>query len=153
MKKNLEPLKDALEELADFARKMEPTEYAHFYRLMERMENNVEICILVRDDRLEKLEAMTCVCSVGLDMIAVEGDVSASTISAIIADEAAIGMINNKTTAVRLIPVPGKKIGDSVNFGGLLGYCPIVPVKNKYSSEAFIARGGRIPAPIRSLTN
>ncbi len=102
---------------------------------------------------LEKLEAMTCVCSVGLDMIAVEGDVSASTISAIIADEAAIGMINNKTTAVRLIPVPGKKIGDSVNFGGLLGYCPIVPVKNKYSSEAFIARGGRIPAPIRSLTN
>ncbi|WP_196592623.1 PFL family protein [Pectinatus sottacetonis] len=102
---------------------------------------------------LEKLEAMTCVCSVGLDMIAVEGDVSASTISGIIADEAAIGMINNKTTAVRIIPVPGKKIGDSVNFGGLLGHCPIVPVKNKYSSEAFIARGGRIPAPIRSLTN
>ncbi|TCS80992.1 PFL family protein [Pectinatus cerevisiiphilus] len=102
---------------------------------------------------LEKLEAMTCVCSVGLDMIAVAGDVSAATISAIIADEAAIGMINNKTTAVRLIPVPGKKVGDSVNFGGLLGRCPIMPIKSQYSSEAFIARGGRIPAPIRSLTN
>ncbi|MDQ0204460.1 PFL family protein [Pectinatus haikarae] len=102
---------------------------------------------------LEKLEAMTCVCSVGLDMIAVEGEVPAATISAIIADEAAIGMINNKTTAVRIIPVPGKKIGDSVNFGGLLGRCPIIPVKSQYSSEAFIARGGRIPAPIRSLTN
>ena len=102
---------------------------------------------------IEKLEAMTCVCSVGLDMIAVEGDVSAATLSGIIADEAAIGMINNKTTAVRLIPVPGKKVGDMVEFGGLLGYCPIVPVHNKYSSEAFVARGGRIPAPIRSLTN
>lgn len=102
---------------------------------------------------LEKLEAMTCVCSVGLDMIAIPGDTSAATISAIIADEAAIGMINNKTTAVRLIPVPGKKVGDMVEFGGLLGYCPIVPVHNKYSSEAFVARGGRIPAPIRSLTN
>ena len=102
---------------------------------------------------LEKLEAMTCVCSVGLDMIAVPGDTTASTISAIIADEAAIGMINNKTTAVRVIPVPGKKVGDMVEFGGLLGYCPIVPVRNQYSSEAFIARGGRIPAPIRSLTN
>jgi len=102
---------------------------------------------------IEKLEAMTCVCSVGLDMIAVEGDVSASTISAIIADEAAIGMINNKTTAVRIIPVPGKKVGDVANFGGLLGRCPIVPVRNQFSSDAFIARGGRIPAPIRSLTN
>ena len=102
---------------------------------------------------IEKLEAMTCVCSVGLDMIAIAGDTSASTISGIIADEAAIGMINNKTTAVRVIPVPGKKVGDSVEFGGLLGYCPIVPVKNEYSSAAFIARGGRIPAPIRSLTN
>ena len=102
---------------------------------------------------IEKLEAMTCVCSVGLDMIAVAGDVSAATLSGIIADEAAIGMINNKTTAVRLIPVPGKKVGDVVEFGGLLGYCPIVPVRNQYSSEAFIARGGRIPAPIRSLTN
>jgi len=101
---------------------------------------------------LEKLEAMTCVCSVGLDMIAVAGDTSASTISGIIADEAAIGMINNKTTAVRIIPVPGKKVGDTVEFGGLLGYSPILPV-NKFSSEAFIARGGRIPAPIRSLTN
>lgn len=102
---------------------------------------------------LEKLEAMTCVCSVGLDMIAIEGDTSAATISGIIADEAAIGMVNNKTTAVRVIPVPGKKVGDMVEFGGLLGYCPIVPVKNDYSSAAFIARGGRIPAPIRSLTN
>lgn len=101
---------------------------------------------------LEKLEAMTCVCSVGLDMIAIPGDTSAATISGIIADEAAIGMINNKTTAVRLVPVPGKNVGDSVEFGGLLGYCPIMPV-SKFSSEAFIARGGRIPAPVRSLTN
>ena len=101
---------------------------------------------------LEKLEAMTCVCSVGLDMIAIPGDTSAQTISAIIADEAAIGMINNKTTAVRLIPVPGKTVGDMVEFGGLLGYCPIIAV-NKFSSDAFIARGGRIPAPVRSLTN
>ena len=102
---------------------------------------------------IEKLEAMTCVCSVGLDMIAVEGDTSAATISGIIADEAAIGMINNKTTAVRIIPVPGKKVGDVVEFGGLLGHCPIVPIRNQWSSEAFIARGGRIPAPVRSLTN
>ena len=102
---------------------------------------------------IEKLEAMTCVCSVGLDMIAVEGDTTAATISGIIADEAAIGMINNKTTAVRVIPVPGKKVGDSVEFGGLLGRCPIVPVRSQWSSEAFIARGGRIPAPLRSLTN
>ena len=102
---------------------------------------------------LEKLEAMTCVCSVGLDMIAVAGDVSAATLSGIIADEAAIGMINNKTTAVRLIPVPGKKPGDTVEFGGLLGYCPVMPVRNQWSSEAFVARGGRIPAPVRSLTN
>jgi uncharacterized protein (UPF0210 family) len=101
---------------------------------------------------LEKLEAMTCVCSVGLDMIAIPGDTSAATISAIIADEAAIGMINNKTTAVRIIPVPGKTVGDTVQFGGLLGYCPIINV-NPYKSEAFIARGGRIPAPMRSLTN
>ena len=102
---------------------------------------------------IEKLEAMTAVCSVGLDMIVIPGDSSSATISGIIADEAAIGMINNKTTAVRIIPVPGKKVGDTVQFGGLLGYCPIVPVKNNFSSEAFIARGGRIPAPIRSLTN
>ncbi|MBP2640280.1 MAG: hypothetical protein H6Q66_1231 [Firmicutes bacterium] len=101
---------------------------------------------------LEKLEAMTCVCSVGLDMIAVPGDTSAATISGIIADEAAIGMINNKTTAVRIIPVPGKKVGDSVEFGGLLGYSPILKV-NPFKAEDFIARGGRIPAPIRSLTN
>lgn len=102
---------------------------------------------------LEKLEAMTCVCSVGLDMIAVEGETSAATISGIIADEAAIGMINNKTTAVRIIPVPGKKVGDTVEYGGLLGHCPIMPLRRAFSSEAFIARGGRIPAPLRSLTN
>ena len=101
---------------------------------------------------LEKLEAMTCVCSVGLDMIAVPGDTSAATLSAIIADEAAIGMINNKTTAVRIIPVPGKTVGDSVVFGGLLGHAPIMAV-NRFQAEDFIARGGRIPAPIRSLTN
>lgn len=101
---------------------------------------------------LEKLEAMTCVCSVGLDMIAIPGDTPASTISALIADEAAIGMINNKTTAVRVIPVPGKGVGETVQFGGLLGYCPIINI-NPYKSDAFIARGGRIPAPMRSLTN
>lgn len=101
---------------------------------------------------LEKLEAMTAVCSVGLDMIAIPGDTSAETISAIIADEAAIGMINNKTTAVRVIPVPGKGVGETVEFGGLLGHCPIMAV-NKFSAVDFIARGGRIPAPIRSLTN
>lgn len=101
---------------------------------------------------LEKLEAMTCVCSVGLDMIAIPGDTPASTISAIIADEAAIGMINNKTTAVRVIPAPGKKVGDRVEFGGLLGWAPVIPVHSE-SSEAFIARGGRIPAPIHSLRN
>lgn len=101
---------------------------------------------------LEKLEAMTCVCSVGLDMIAIPGDTTAATISAIIADEAAIGMINNKTTAVRVIPVPGKVVGDRVEFGGLLGYAPIIPVST-FSAEKFISRGGRIPAPVRSLTN
>lgn len=101
---------------------------------------------------LDKLEAMTCVCSVGLDMIAVPGDTSPSTIAAIIADEMAIGMINKKTTAVRIIPVPGKQVGDLVEFGGLLGSAPVMPVHN-FSSEAFIARGGRIPAPIQSLTN
>ncbi|MFA6075659.1 MAG: PFL family protein [Negativicutes bacterium] len=101
---------------------------------------------------LEKLEAMTCVCSVGLDMIAVPGDTTAATIAAIIADEAAIGVINNKTTAVRIIPVPGKAVGDYVEFGGLLGHSPILKV-NSFSAADFIARGGRIPAPIRSLTN
>ena len=101
---------------------------------------------------LDKLEAMTCVCSVGLDMIAVPGDTSAETISAIIADEAAIGVINNKTTAVRIIPAPGKGVGDSVEFGGLLGRAPIMPVHN-FSSESFIRRGGRIPAPLNSLKN
>jgi len=101
---------------------------------------------------LEKLEAMTCVCSVGLDMIAIPGDTSASTISGIIADEMAIGMVNNKTTAVRVIPVIGAKVGESVEFGGLLGSAPIIPV-NKYSCESFINRGGRIPAPIHSFKN
>ena len=101
---------------------------------------------------LEKLEAMTCVCSVGLDMIAIPGDTPASTISGIIADEAAIGMVNQKTTAVRLIPAYGKKVGDTVLFGGLLGYAPIMPV-NKYSCEAFVNRTGRIPAPIHSFKN
>ena len=101
---------------------------------------------------LEKLEAMTCVCSVGLDMIAVPGDTSAATLSGIIADEAAIGMINSKTTAVRIIPVIGKQVGDDVEFGGLLGHAPIMPV-NGYSCEKFIARGGRIPAPIHSFKN
>lgn len=101
---------------------------------------------------LEKLEAMTCVCSVGLDMIAIPGDTKATTISGIIADEMAIGMINQKTTAVRLIPVIGKTIGDIVEFGGLLGYAPIMPV-NQYSCDAFVNRGGRIPAPIHSFKN
>ncbi|MBR6698240.1 MAG: PFL family protein [Lachnospiraceae bacterium] len=101
---------------------------------------------------LEKLEAMTCVCSVGLDMIAIPGDTSASTISGIIADEAAIGMINQKTTAVRIIPVEGKKVGDTVEFGGLLGYAPVMPV-NSFDCSKFINRGGRIPAPIHSFKN
>ena len=101
---------------------------------------------------LDKLEAMTCVCSVGLDMIAVPGDTSAETLSAIIADEAAIGMVNSKTTAVRLIPAPGKKVGDTVEFGGLLGSAPVIPV-HPFSSAPFIQRGGRIPAPMQSLKN
>ena len=101
---------------------------------------------------LDKLEAMTAVCSVGLDMIAVPGDTPASTISGIIADEISIGVVNNKTTAVRIIPVVGKSVGDSAEFGGLLGYAPIMPVKQK-SCERFINRGGRIPAPIHSLKN
>jgi hypothetical protein len=104
------------------------------------------------DLSLEKLEAMTCVCSVGLDMVAVPGDTPASTLSGIIADEMAIGMINNKTTAVRIIPAPGKGIGDQVDYGGLLGRAPIMAVRN-LSSNIFIARGGRIPAPTRALTN
>ena len=101
---------------------------------------------------LEKLEAMTCVCSVGLDMIAVPGDTSAAAISGIIADEAAIGVMNNKTTAVRVIPAAGKKAGERVEFGGLLGFAPVMPV-NRMNNEAFIARGGRIPAPLHSLRN
>ena len=101
---------------------------------------------------LEKLEAMTCVCSVGLDMIAIPGDTSAATISGIIADEMAIGMVNNKTTAVRIIPVPGKAAGDWAEFGGLLGGAPILPVSS-FSCEEFIRRGGRIPAPIHSFRN
>ncbi|MGN0465365.1 MAG: PFL family protein [Lachnospiraceae bacterium] len=101
---------------------------------------------------LEKLEAMTCVCSVGLDMIAIPGDTTASTISGIIADEMALGMINQKTTAVRIIPAIGKGVGDRIEFGGLLGYAPIMPV-NTFSCEAFVNRGGRIPAPIHSFKN
>ena len=101
---------------------------------------------------LEKMEAMTCVCSVGLDMIAIPGDTPASTISGIIADEAALGMVNQKTTAVRVIPVIGKDVGDTVEFGGLLGHAPVMPV-NKFSCEKFVARGGRIPAPIHSFKN
>ena len=101
---------------------------------------------------LDKLEAMTCVCSVGLDMIAVPGDTSAATLSAIIADEAAIGMVNQKTTAVRIIPAPGKQVGDVVEFGGLLGSAPVMPCHTG-SAEDFVARGGRIPAPMHSLKN
>ena len=101
---------------------------------------------------LDKLEAMTCVCSVGLDMIAVPGDTNAATISAIIADEAAIGVVNNKTTAVRLIPATGKKVGERIDFGGLLGSAPVMPLHEGSSAE-FVARGGRIPAPLHSLRN
>ena len=101
---------------------------------------------------LEKLEAMTCVCSVGLDMIALPGDTPAEVLSAIMADEAAIGMVNTKTTAVRLIPVPGKQVGDYVDFGGLLGRAPIMPY-NHNSPKEFIARGGRIPAPLHAQRN
>ena len=101
---------------------------------------------------LEKLEAMTCVCSVGLDMIAIPGDTTAETISAIIADEAAIGMVNCKTTAVRVIPAPGTKVGDNVEFGGLLGRAPVIPLR-EFSAADFIHRGGRIPAPLHSLKN
>jgi hypothetical protein len=101
---------------------------------------------------LEKLEAMTCVCSVGLDMIAIPGDTKATTISGIIADEMAIGMVNQKTTAVRLIPVIGKDVGETVEFGGLLGYAPIMPV-NSYSCDEFVNRAGRIPAPVHSFKN
>ena len=95
---------------------------------------------------------MTCVCSVGLDMIAIPGDTPAETVAAIIADEAAIGMVNNKTTAVRVIPAPGKKVGDSVEFGGLLGHAPVIPVR-ELDVGPFIRRGGRIPAPLHSLRN
>ena len=100
----------------------------------------------------DKLEAMTCVCSVGLDMIAVPGSTTAETISAIIADEAAVGMVNSKTTAVRLIPAIGKKVGEELNFGGLLGCGPVMEV-NTNSPAVFVNRGGRIPAPLQSLKN
>jgi len=102
---------------------------------------------------LEKLEAMTCVCSVGLDMVAIPGSVDADTISAIIADEMAIGMVNNKTTAARLIPVPGKEAGEHISFGGLFGASPIMPVRNVGKSSRFVAWGGRIPAPVHSFKN
>ena len=101
---------------------------------------------------LEKLEAMTCVCSVGLDMIAIPGDTPVEAIFGIIADECAIGMINNKTTAVRVIPAIGKKVGDKLDFGGLLGYAPVMPV-NTHAGTVFAHRGGRMPAPINSLKN
>lgn len=101
---------------------------------------------------LAKLEAMTAICSVGLDMIAIPGNTPSATIAAMIADEAAIGVINHKTTAVRLIPAPGTDVGDTVEFGGLLGYCPVMPV-NQFASTDFIQRGGRIPAPIHSFKN
>ena len=142
---------------------MQASEDAEAARLrMERMEELEERKRLLSDKRalideafaqaLDKLEAMTCVCSVGLDMIAVPGDTPAETISAIIADEAAIGMVNTKTTAVRIIPAPGCKVGDTVEFGGLLGSAPVQAV-HPYSSVDFIARGGRIPAPLHSLKN
>lgn len=102
---------------------------------------------------LEKLEAMTCVCSVGLDMIPIPGSVDADTISAIIADEMALGMVNNKTTAARIIPVPGKDVGDKVSFGGLFGASPIMEIRNAGKSKRFIGWGGRIPAPIHSFKN
>ena len=124
-----------------------PTEDSDAARL-EQMDNAVNDGALT----IEKLEAMTCVCSVGLDMIAIPGDTKASTISGIIADELAIGMVNQKTTAVRLIPVIGKGVGETVAFGGLLGYAPIMPVNN-FSCEAFVNRTGRIPAPIHSFKN
>ena len=101
---------------------------------------------------IEKLEAMTCVCSVGLDMIAIPGDTKSETVAGIIADEMAIGMVNNKTTAVRVIPVAGKKVGDMASFGGLLGYAPIMEVSG-FSSDDFVNRKGRIPAPIHSFKN
>jgi hypothetical protein len=102
---------------------------------------------------LEKLEAMTSVCSVGLDMIAVPGDTSADTIAAIIADEMAIGVVNNKTTAVRLIPVPGKKAGEKAVFGGLFGESAIMPIRHPGASSRFVRYGGRVPAPLHSLNN
>jgi len=101
---------------------------------------------------LDKLEALTAVCSVGLDMFAIPGDVPEETINAIIADELAIGIINNKTTAVRVIPVPGKKAGSSVKFGGLLGTAPVMAV-NPFSAKDFLKRGGRLPAPVTSMRN
>ena len=112
------------------------------------MIDSVEICALT----IEKREAITCVCSVGLDMIAIPGKTTASTISGIIADEMAIGMVNQKTTAVRLIPVIGKDVGETAEFGGLLGYAPIIPV-NEYDCSAFVNRKGRIPAPVHSFKN
>ena len=112
----------------------------------------LEDITLTQEQFYEKLEAMTCVCSVGLDMIAVPGKTSPSTLAGIIADEMAIGMVNQKTTAVRLIPVIGKDVGETAEFGGLLGYAPIMPV-NEFGCETFISRKGRIPAPIHSFKN
>ena len=142
---------------------MQASEDAEAARLrMERMEELEERKRLLSDKRalideafaqaLDKLEAMTCVCSVGLDMIAIPGDTSANAIAGIIADEAAIGMVNSKTTAVRVIPAIGKKVGEELSFGGLLGSGPVMPLST-YSPAKFIARGGRIPAPMQSLKN
>ena len=121
-------------------------------RELRAKDSETPVVILTARDGLDKLEAMTCVCSVGLDMIAVPGETTAETISAIIADEAAVGMVNSKTTAVRIIPVEGKDVGDMVELGGLLGSAPVMPVHEAASTD-FIARGGRIPAPLQSLKN
>ena len=122
------------------------------WHITDECDQRCKHCYIFSEDNCKKLEAMTCVCSVGLDMIAIPGDTKASTISGIIADEMAIGMVNQKTTAVRLIPVIGKGVGEMVEFGGLLGYAPVMPV-NRFSCDAFVNRGGRIPAPIHSFKN
>ena len=152
---------DAIKQMSGNSRKIDtPAEYESLSKLLagEAGAGNKEYIqgfMIEYENKyptLEKLEAMTCVCSVGLDMIAVPGDTKATTISGIIADEMAIGMINQKTTAVRLIPVIGKGVGETVEFGGLLGYAPVMPV-NQFSCDAFVNRGGRIPAPIHSFKN
>jgi|GEM_PF-27668 len=155
LQENTTPLVRKLEYKGEVKAKPQPLTEAEFYwqhnsdaMAVEKLADGIRKFAVDQ----EKLEAMTAVCSVGLDMIAVPGDTSATTISGIIADEAAIGMINTKTTAVRIIPVPGGKVGDSVEFGGLLGYAPIMPVKEG-NCDLFVNRGGRIPAPVQSLKN